>query len=191
MSPAPLVWLESSEQYFPSDLGAQLIHTTPEISATPVANAPNPLTLDNLDSLNSQPAKVWLTSKDDISKNPSWLNGVAPDSTGKTNGVTSCAIIVNDHGDGTVDAFYMYFYAYNQGNIVLGMEIGDHVGDWEHNMVRFVKGVPQAVWYSQHAFGEAFTYEAVEKIGIRPVSYSAIGSHANYAIAGYVSASLA
>ena len=51
-------------------------------------------------------------------------------------------------------------------------------------MVRFQDEVPQAVWFSQHAFGEAFTYSAVEKQGDRPVVYSANGSHANYATTG-------
>lgn len=34
-------------------------------------------------------------------------------------------------------------------------------------MIRFKDGQPQAVWYSQHATGEAFTYEALEKEGKR------------------------
>ncbi len=51
-------------------------------------------------------------------------------------------------------------------------------------MVRFANGTPTAMWFSQHAFGEAFTYDAVEKQGLRPVAYSANGSHANYAITG-------
>ncbi len=127
---------------------------------------------------------VYLTSKVDVTTEPKWLTGVVPDSTGRTNGAVSCAIIVNDHGAGLVDVFYMYFYAYNRGNVVFFHELGDHIGDWEHNMIRFQNGTPQAIWYSQHANGEAFTYKTVEKNGIRPISYSAEGSHANYAIAG-------
>lgn len=51
-------------------------------------------------------------------------------------------------------------------------------------MVRFVSGVPQAIWYSQHANGQAFKYATVEKENDRPIAYSAMGSHANYAIGG-------
>jgi len=50
----------------------------------------------------------------------------------------------------------------------------------EHNMVRFKNGLPQAVWFSQHDYGLAISYEAVQKIGKRPVAFSAKGSHANY-----------
>ena len=182
---APVIWIQSQDPYFPSDIGAQLVHTKPEVNFAAVQGASNPLTLNNLASLNSLGGtSVYLTSLDDITKNPAWLKGVKPDGSGKTNGAISCAIIVNDHGAGNVDAFYMYFYAYNQGNTVFGQEIGDHVGDWEHNMIRFKNGVPQAIWYSQHAYGEAFTYSAVEKQGVRPVGYSAKGSHATYATAG-------
>lgn len=53
-------------------------------------------------------------------------------------------------------------------------------------MIRFDNGVPQALWYSQHAGGEAFTYDATEKQGKRPIAYSANGSHAVYAVPGYV-----
>ena len=53
-------------------------------------------------------------------------------------------------------------------------------------MLRFVDGVPQVMWFSQHASGEAFSYSAVEKYNgqIRPVVYVANGSHANYAVPG-------
>ena len=54
----------------------------------------------------------------------------------------------------------------------------------EHNMIRFKGGSPTHVWYSQHEYGEAFLYQALPKVGGRPISYSAKGSHANYAFAG-------
>jgi hypothetical protein len=184
---APLLWLYSGEKYMPYDMGQQLIHTVPEVNFQVITGVPNPLTLDNVDQLNALGGtKVYLTSKEGINANPepAWFAGVKPNPQGKTEGAASCTIIVTDHGDGTVDVFYHYFYAYNQGNTVLGLEFGDHVGDWEHNMIRFSGGVPQALWFSQHASGEAFTYGATEKIGNRPVVYSAKGTHAVYAIPG-------
>lgn len=144
------MWIQSQDPYFPSDIGAQVQHTKPEVNFTAVSNVPSPLTLDNLDSLNaSGGANVYLTSVDDITTNPAWLNGVKPDASGKTDGAVSTAIIVNDHGSGHVDAFYMYFYAFNFGPPVLGQNVGNHVGDWEHTMVRFLNGKPQAIWFSQ------------------------------------------
>ena len=65
---------------------------------------------------------------------------------------------------------------------VLGLRFGNHVGDWEHTMVRFIDGVPDTVYYSEHSSGAAYKYSAVEKIGDRPVSYTATGTHANYAV---------
>ena len=182
------MYLYSGDPYRPSDIGAQLSNTKPEVDFTVLSDAPSPLTLDNLNTLNNLPpangSNVYLTSNDDVTTNPSYFYGQTPDSTGSTGTATSCAIIVNDHGNGAVDAFYMYFYAYNYGGTFLGTNLGDHVGDWEHNMVRFSNGVPTAVWYSQHSNGEAFTYDAVQKSGLRPITFSANGSHANYAITG-------
>jgi hypothetical protein len=79
-----------------------------------VSGAPNPLTLDNLDALNALGgSSISLTSVDSTlsTAEPAWLRGVKPDSSGKTDGAVSAAIIVNDYGNGTVLAFYMYFYA--------------------------------------------------------------------------------
>jgi hypothetical protein len=73
---------------------------------------------------------VFLSSIDNVDPTPPWMNGVKPDPSGKTNEAKSCCVVVNDHGNGTVDAFYFYFYAYNQGQTIFAKELGDHVGDW-------------------------------------------------------------
>ncbi|KAF9701899.1 hypothetical protein EKO04_001110 [Ascochyta lentis] len=93
-------------------------------------------------------------------------------------------LVVVPKGDGVVDAFWFFFYSYNLGNTVFNVRFGNHVGDWEHTTVRFHNGVPKAVFFSEHAFGEAYTWDAVEKIGKRPVGFSATGTHAMYGTAG-------
>lgn len=65
---------------------------------------------------------------------------------------------------------------------VLGEHWGNHVGDWEYNMIRFNNGAPQTIYYSEHSGGAAYQWSAVQKKGQRPVSYVATGSHANYAV---------
>lgn len=139
-------------------------NTRPTLNFTAVESVASPLTLANLDTLNAQGGDdVYLTSIDNPDDNPQWLLGVSPDASGKTNGAVTSAIIVNDHGNGEVDAFYMYFYAFNYGGDYFGFTIGDHIGDWEHNMIRFKNGKPQAVWYSQHSNGQAFYYSTTLK----------------------------
>jgi len=157
---APLVYLDQNELYLPSDLQAQLNNTYPTLNYTalPKAEVPSPLLLSDLEQLNIlgncmqfDTCPIYLTSKDNITANPPWLYGILPDPvTGQTVDAKSCAIIVNDHGGGLIDAYYMYFYAFNLGETVLGQVLGDHVGDWEHSMVRFQNGTPISVWLSQH-----------------------------------------
>lgn len=118
---------------------------------------------------------------------------------GKSN--APAILIVIDKGNGITDAFWFYFYSFNLGKKVLQIRFGNHVGDWEHSMVRFQHGEPKAVFLSEHNFGGAYSYDAVEKIGKRvsfqgslprcniltcrqPVIYSASGSHAMYATPG-------
>ena len=209
---APILYFHSEETHFPTDLTTFLTHTTPQIDYTAVPNAPDQLTLSNLNQLGED---VYLTSKDDPTTDPDWLKGIAPDSNGATSGINS-AIIINSKNNSSIDVFYFYFYAFNPGTNVLGLPFlnfgasspfppphplpsqstkctyivisGNHVGDWEHTMLRFPSATspPEAMWYSQHANGQAFRYAAVEKDGngIRPVVYVAKGSHANYAITG-------
>ncbi|KOS21436.1 putative vacuolar protein sorting-associated protein TDA6 [Escovopsis weberi] len=94
-------------------------------------------------------------------------------------------LIVVDKGSGIVDAFWFFFYSYNLGQTVLGLRFGNHVGDWEHSMIRFENGVPRGIFFSEHEGGQAYAWQAVEKRGERPVIYSAVGSHAMYALPGH------
>ncbi|OAP57611.1 hypothetical protein AYL99_08349 [Fonsecaea erecta] len=190
---APVAYLDSTEIYLPSSIAGHLTHTHPEDgSGNNIANAPSPLTLDNLNSLDnfaSSGTQVYLTSDEGIEALPSWFRGVEPDSSGSTGSTIASLIVTVSKPNNILDAFYFYFYAYNQGNWVLGLpvlEFGDHVGDWEHTMVRFVNGAPTAMWFSQHSSGEAFSYSALQKYnnGERPIVYVANGTHANYAIPG-------
>lgn len=111
---APMVWLHSEEAYMPSDIGEQLVHTTPMVNWKPIDKAPSATTLDNLDQFNNLGnMSVYLTSKEgiDADPQPSWFGGVKPDQDGRTQDAISSTIILRDHGDGTLDAFYFYFYA--------------------------------------------------------------------------------
>ena len=127
-----------------------------------------------------------------------------PEKSGRSSAPAILVVVPKE--DGIVDAFWFFFYSYNLGNTVLNVRFGNHVGDWEHTAVRFVHGKPEYVYLSEHNFGEAYDYSAVEKylpaqdgtgtmLGTwsnataarrakRPVVYSATGSHAMYATPG-------
>lgn len=118
--------------FYPSDLHAHVSNTYAASNFTIISDAPNPLTLNNLNELNLVQAKeVFLTSTASLLTLPSYLHGEAPDSrTLATENAISCVIIIVEKQNGIVDAFYMYFYTFNQGPTVLGYELGDHLGDW-------------------------------------------------------------
>lgn len=99
-------------------------------------------------------------------------------------------LVLVDKGAGILDAFWFFFYSYNLGQTVLKIRFGNHVGDWEHCMVRFQHGIPRAMFLSEHSGGKAYAWNALEKRAqkggkpARPVIYSAVGSHAMYASVG-------
>jgi len=152
--------LDQNEQYLPSDLQTHInsINTIPDLNFTPITTGPSPLLLSNLDQLNVpgctfQECPVFLTVVGNVTENPPFLFGTLPDPiTGETVGAKSCAIVILDHGNGTMDAVYNYFYSFNQGPFIAPVNqfTGDHVGDWEQTAVRFQNELPVSVWLSQH-----------------------------------------
>jgi hypothetical protein len=51
-------------------------------------------------------------------------------------------------------------------------------------MIRFLNGVPQAMFFSAHDSGSQYTWSAVQKSGDKPVGYVAAGTHATYPTPG-------
>ena len=189
---APLVHLYSEEQFWPCDIKEHLFHVTPELNYTPIKGLPQ-VNLTNLDQLNrfGEGRHVFLTSNDNVEDRPDWLGGQSnipddftddkkagplnPQPNGgkirkQSHGGHSDApavLLTIDKGDGIVDAFWFFFYSYNLGNIVFNIRFGNHIGDWEHTLIRFEHGKPKVVFVSEHFFGSAYSYSAVEKIGGR------------------------
>lgn len=139
----------------------------------------------------------FLLSGDDSQKPfppPPNTPGHKPNASGYS--AAPAVLVLVDKGSGILDAFWFFFYSYNLGQTVLNMRFGNHVGDWEHCMMRFENGVPRAMFLSEHEGGQAFAWGALEKkrmnfttsegseIVERPVIYSAVGSHAMYAFPG-------
>ena len=63
---------------------------------------------------------------------------------------------------------------------MLEQSFGNHVGDWEHVLIRFQDGTPQEMYLSQHDDGTAYAYSAISKNEDRPVAFVAGGDHAFY-----------
>ncbi|KAL8981255.1 MAG: hypothetical protein Q9177_005629 [Variospora cf. flavescens] len=196
-------------------MAEHLEHVTPHLNYTPISASPSDCNISSLNKLNQYNGGrfIYLMSDDNVEERPDWLGGeknipisqdesfhqrpggqqnqqqtIKPGKRGRVSGGRSDApavLVIVDKGDGVVDAFWFFFYSYNLGNKVFSVRFGNHIGDWEHSLVRFHNGKPQKVFVSEHYFGQAYTYDAVEKIGKRPVIYSAVGTHAMYATPGF------
>lgn len=200
---APLVHLYSEERFYPGSVAEYVPHF---MVSTAARNLSAPLSLANLTRsgallrarANDSAAELYLTAREQWQKDglhsefAPWLMGHDTHRpniwTGEIARAFSTLIVVEKPGNVT-DAFWFYFYPYNFGPFVMGRgPFGDHLGDWEHSVVRFVNGEPQLVWMSAHGGGTAFTYASM--LGgnaldpARPTIYSARGTHAQYTSPG-------
>ncbi|CUS24160.1 LAQU0S14e01486g1_1 [Lachancea quebecensis] len=200
----PLVHLYSEEEYWPADISDFIQHFNIQLSNGSVLKE-SPLELRDLKSKIRGPAgttsgrETYLSSVDDFDKDPRWLLGHQPDyGSGQIKNAPAVLIVV-DKGNGWVDAFWFYFYSFNLGPFIMGYgPWGNHVGDWEHSLVRFFEGEPKYLWMSAHGGGGCYRFDAIEKktrvqysnshrtskILQRPLIFSARGTHANYASVG-------
>ena len=182
---APFVYLDQDETYWPGDMGEHLPHTIPELDYVPIQEMlQTTLNLTNLDQLNqfNKGRHVFLTSKDDVQEHPDWLLGEKniPEemikgagkvqvSTIPKGGKSSAPVVLITAAkeNGILDAFWFFFYSFNRGNSVFNIRWGNHVGDWEHTLIRFQYGKPELAYLSEHDFGAAYSFSALEKIGQR------------------------
>ncbi|PLW43323.1 hypothetical protein PCASD_06129 [Puccinia coronata f. sp. avenae] len=186
---APLVHLNTNEPFWPASIEEHLRHTVlkvPEGGASR-PEEDDPCALLALPEYNHE--RCFLTAAQDVRPDPllhPWLvsSDGKPGPDGKS-AVSPVILILVDKSaitgvPGTLDAFWFFFYSFNLGPTVANIHFGNHIADWEHCMMRFENGQPKAAHLSAHADGASYVYECLEKIGKRPVIFSALGSHALY-----------
>ncbi len=93
-----------------------------------------------------------------------------------------------------IDLSYWQYCPYNYGKVVLGMEFGDHVGDWEHVTVRLARFTYQGVTYVKptlaaypyHSSINLYEWSNVPKVAgtNHMIAYSAKQSHGMWKDAG-------
>ena len=86
-----------------------------------------------------------------------------------------------------IELQYWLWYPYNDYSptVPAGEFWQVHEGDWEAvSVVLDLRGRPLLVGYSQHDEGVRRDWAEAPKRGLRPLSYVAIGSHANYPTPG-------
>lgn len=198
---APVVHLYAEEKYLPYSIEEYVSNFYLSDASGNNISTKLPLLLSDLEPLQKQssasPDDIFMSSLTDFDSNPRWVTGKRniPDiGTGLLKDAPAVLIVV-DKGE-YVDAFWFYFYSFNLGPFVMGGgPYGNHVGDWEHSLVRFYNGVPKLVWMSAHGGGTAYKFEAMERMKLknsnndgkfpnRPVLFSGRGTHANYATVG-------
>lgn len=190
---APLVHLYSEEKYLPYDIKKFVTNLHMEYeNGTIVAGTEKHMTIKKLSEISEQQETIdmFMTSNSDFDADPDWITGIK-NKPSLVNGEIKDApavLIVVDKGNGWVDAYWFYFYSFNLGPFVMGNgPYGNHVGDWEHSLVRFYKGEPVIVWMSAHGGGQAYYYHNLEKYESNPnhpIIFSARGTHANYVSVG-------
>ena len=85
--------------------------------------------------------------------------------------------------DGRVWLQYWFFYFYNDYNLLGRLfPAGLHEGDWELVQLRLDEAheTPECAVYAAHKHASVRTWSDVERVGQRPVVYTARGSHASY-----------
>ncbi|ODQ78602.1 hypothetical protein BABINDRAFT_162803 [Babjeviella inositovora NRRL Y-12698] len=197
---APAIYLYSEEKYMPYDPAQFVKNFHLEFrNGSSVPGGEFPLSLTKLATISKTYCRpigdetdagydingeddIFFKSHSDFDGDPAWITGVhnQPDVNDGRLEDAPATVLVVDKGNGWVDAYWFYFYSFNLGPFVMGHgPYGNHVGDWEHSLVRFYEGEPVLVWMSAHGGGAAFEYETMEKYGpnlAKPMKHAGKGN---------------
>jgi len=107
---APLSYLHSSEQFWPSDIATLFPKVVPQVNFKPVGGPPTFQTLSTLAN------NVYLTAVDNVLLyNTEFFKSTVGKPVNGVSGAPGTIIVVEKPG-GIIDAFYFYFFPWNLGN---------------------------------------------------------------------------
>ena len=107
---APLSYLHSKEQYWPSDVSSHLPKVLPEVNFAAISGPPT------LQTLSTFANNVYLTAVEDVlAHNTEFFRSTVGKPVNGFSAAPATIIVVEKPG-GITDAFYFYFYSFNFGN---------------------------------------------------------------------------
>lgn len=107
---APISYLHSKEQYWPSDVTSHLLKVIPKVKSAAVGGQQ---TLQTLSTLGNN---VYLTAVDDVlAHKTEFFTSTVGKPVNNISAAPATIIVVEKPG-GIIDAFYFYFYSFNFGN---------------------------------------------------------------------------
>lgn len=104
--------------------------------------------------------------------------------SGEPNAPCYAIVVLGDVATYTI--YFYYFYPYNLGKKVAGIEFGNHPGDWEYVSIAFDNDVPISLGWASHGNDKTAMWKdaTVSMNGEHPVFFAANGSHGLYNTAG-------
>ncbi|XP_059352054.1 uncharacterized protein LOC130688756 [Daphnia carinata] len=165
---SPLIWLHSEEKFLPSSVEFFLPEVTIQNNESAIVQ--EYVTPENLIGGEAS-VTLHMQTREPLDC-PSCYNLDMFFGQAIENGGVPTYTIYREYDDAfnTLDVSYFAFYPYNRGkDACVGVPIngscagaeknlGNHVGDWEHNALRFRNGQPYLIHLNVHSFGAYYEW---------------------------------
>lgn len=170
---SPLVWLHSEEKFLPSSVEFFLPEVTVQDNQSVIIQ--DYVTPENI--IGGEASLTLHMQTREPLDCPSCYNLGMFFGQAIENGGVPTYTIYREYDDAfkTLDVSYFAFYPYNRGkDACVGVPIngscagaeknlGNHVGDWEHNALRFRNGQPYMIHLNVHSFGAYYEWNETTK----------------------------